>query len=157
MNENLNLVEILKDCPQGTKLYSPALGEAELVKIVNMDRVYPIKVKSAEYGIFAFTSQGKIYNVGQGECMLFPSREQRDWGKFKPDKHKFDPKTLQPFDKVVIWSDGIWCCDLFSSPCGGTYLCVGCLAVKVMPYNDETKHLVGTTDEAPEYYRYWED
>ena len=26
----------------------------------------------------------------------------------------------------------------------------------VIPYNDETKHLVGTTDEAPEYYRYWE-
>lgn len=76
--------------------------------------------------------------------------------KPKP-KHRFDPKTLQPFDKVVIWSDGIWCCDFFSSPCGGTYLCVGCLAVKVMPYNDETKHLIGTSDEAPEYYRYWED
>ena len=76
--------------------------------------------------------------------------------RVKPKQEKFDPKTLQPFDKVVIWSDGIWCCDFFSSPCGGTYLCVGCLAVKVMPYNDETKHLIGTTDEAPEYYRYWE-
>ena len=77
--------------------------------------------------------------------------------RVKPKQEKFDPKTLQPFDKVVIWSDGIWCCDFFSSPCGGTYLCVGCLAVKVMPYNDETKHLIGTTDEAPEYYRYWEE
>ena len=28
---------------------------------------------------------------------------------------------------------------------------------KVIPYNDETKHLVGTTDEAPEFYKYWED
>ena len=26
-----------------------------------------------------------------------------------------------------------------------------------IPYNDETKHLVGTTEEAPEFYRYWED
>lgn len=78
--------------------------------------------------------------------------------RIKPEpKHRFDPKTLQPFDKVVIWSDGIWCCDFFSSPCGGTYLCVGCLAVKVMPYNDETKHLIGTSDEAPEFYRYWEE
>ena len=33
---------------------------------------------------------------------------------------------------------------------GGTYRCC-------IPYNEETKHLVGTTDEAPEYYRYWED
>ena len=84
-----------------------------------------------------------------------------DWWRceyrVKPKQEKFDPKTLQPFDKVVIWSDGIWCCDFFSSPCGGTYLCVGCLAVKVMPYNDETKHLIGTTEEAPVYYRYWEE
>ena len=26
-----------------------------------------------------------------------------------------------------------------------------------IPYNDDTKHLVGTTEEAPEYYRYWKD
>lgn len=27
----------------------------------------------------------------------------------------------------------------------------------IIPYNDDTKHLVGTSLEAPEYYRYWED
>ena len=26
-----------------------------------------------------------------------------------------------------------------------------------VPYNDETKYLVGTSDEAPEYYRYWDE
>ena len=26
-----------------------------------------------------------------------------------------------------------------------------------IPYNDDTKHLVGTEEEAPEYYRYWEN
>lgn len=156
MNENLNLAEILKDCPKGTKLYSPALGEVDFAGINYYDRTYPIMVKTKDV-TFSFTEQGKLHDIKQSECMLFPSREQRDWSKFKSIWPKFDPKTLQPFDKVVIWSDGIWCCDFFSSPCGGTYLCVGCLAVKVMPYNDETKHLIGTTDEAPEYYRYWED
>lgn len=29
--------------------------------------------------------------------------------------------------------------------------------VYCIPYNDDTKHLVNTTDEAPEYYRYWEE
>lgn len=29
MNENLNLVETLKDCPRGTKLYSTVFGEVE--------------------------------------------------------------------------------------------------------------------------------
>ena len=33
MNENLNLVEILKDCPEGTKLYSPIIGEVEFKRI----------------------------------------------------------------------------------------------------------------------------
>ena len=41
MNENLNLVEILKDCPKGTKLYSPIVGEVEL-KCINNDFGYPI-------------------------------------------------------------------------------------------------------------------
>lgn len=35
--------------------------------------------------------------------------------------------------------------------------CCGAYYKYCVPYNDETKHLVGTKDEAPEYYRYWED
>ena len=43
MNENLNLVEILKDCPKGTKLYSPAFGECVLEEVTS-NKEYPIKV-----------------------------------------------------------------------------------------------------------------
>lgn len=82
MNENLDLVEILKDCPEETKLYSPALGEVEFVKIVYEDSYYPIRV-IGERGNASFTSQGKFFNIEQGECLLFPSKEQRDWSKFK--------------------------------------------------------------------------
>ena len=32
MNENLNLVEILKDCPKGTKLYSTTYGDVEFTR-----------------------------------------------------------------------------------------------------------------------------
>lgn len=83
-----------------------------------------------------------------------------DWSKYEYRvKHelKFDPTTLQPFDRVLVWPGEIWCCDFYSSPYNGKHMCGGCLTDKVIPYNDETKHLVGTTDEAPEYYRYWED
>ena len=76
--------------------------------------------------------------------------------RVKP-KPKFDPTTLQPFDKVLVRCDAIWCCDLYSSPYDGEHMCVCCQTDEVIPYNDDTKHLVGTTDEAPEYYRYWED
>ena len=85
-----------------------------------------------------------------------------DWNKYeyrvKPEpKTKFDPKTLQPFDKVLIRCDAIWCCDFYSHSYDGEHMCVCCQTDEVIPYNDETKHLVGTTDDAPEYYRYWED
>ena len=83
MNENLNLVEILKDCPKGTKLYSPVSGEAKFVKIEIMNGQYPIQVEIEER-FFFFTSQGKLYNISQGECLLFPSKDQRDWSKFNP-------------------------------------------------------------------------
>ncbi len=75
---------------------------------------------------------------------------------------KFSPKTLKPFDKVLGRDhvNRIWKCNLFShifeSKCY-PYKCVGNDYKYCIPYNDDTKHLVGTTDEAPEYYRYWED
>ena len=161
MNENLNLVQILKDCPKGTKLYSPVVGEVEFCEIDNSSRFFPIVVK-AEDGIFSFTQQGKFDNIRQGECMLFPSKDQRDWSKFKPKKPKFDPKTLQPFDKVLGRDDDFekWNCAFFShKDTSGAYhcRCTGMRYVYCIPYNDDTKHLVGTTEEAPEYYRYWED
>ena len=99
------------------------------------------------------------------EPMLYPSREQRDWSKWqcqKPKKPKFDPKTLQPFDKVLARiNDRRWYADFISIAAGDNVsdICTmsGMGFHKIIPYNDDTKHLVGTTDEASEYYRYWED
>lgn len=85
MNENLNLVEILKDCPKGTKLYSTVLGEVELEGVTDSVN-YPIIVKLNE-GQFeeriieTFTSDGRLIATCKGECVLFPSRDQRDWSK----------------------------------------------------------------------------
>ena len=165
MNENLNLVEILKDCPSRTSLYSPVYGYVELVSVSLVEGAkYPIEIIGALYGTkFGITKDGRIYEDFQGECMLFPSKDQRDWSKFKVKKPKFDPKTLQPFDKVLV-RDGYkerWLCRFFSYMVDGVpvykYATIGSTFIYCIPYNDETKHLVNTTDEAPEYYRYWED
>ena len=165
MNENLNLVEILKYCPKGTKLYSPALGEVAFEEINYYDRTYPIIVNT-EDGTFCFTEQGKLYDMKQSECLLFPSKDQRDWSKFKPKQSKFDPKALQVFDKVLVrlTKDGVWHATFFShydkEVKWGCYpfVTTGSRSYsECIPYNDETKHLLGTSDEAPEYYRYWED
>ena len=162
MNENLNLVEILKDCPTGTKLYSPIFGEVELVKVYN-DENYPIEVKLNNGTLDYFAKDGRIYIDFDGGCLLFPNYEERDWSKFKPKKIKFDPKTLKQFDKVLVHDNGddLWRCELFNfiSNANTTFPYVGLSESYkyCIPYNEETKHLVGTADEAPEYYRYWED
>ena len=319
MNENLNLVEILKDCLKGTKLYSSVFGEVELDHIDTSCSNYPIviRLKGVE-GHESLTSEGKMFVDYDGECVLFPSRENRDWSKFKPTcefkdgdilsyqckgfnnrsiyiyryhkrfntsyyvalsgddnefridntgkmalnaydftvrfateeekqklfkaikdngyewnaetktlkklvkpkfkvgdklvnrvnmymgdlshqcviseitndkyilndggyihfknqdiwelapdkKHRFDPKTLHPFDRVLVrlTKNCIWNVTFFShydkEVNWGCYPCVttSCKSYdRCIPYNDETKHLLGTSDEAPEYYRYWED
>lgn len=161
MNENLNLVEILKDCPKGTKLYSTNFGVVEFDEIGTNPK-YPIIVSHIG-GFEKFAKDGRLYCICDGECVLFPSKDQRDWSKFKPKKPKFDPKNLQPFDKVLVRNAyySRWICNFYSHEmgegCEYKYDSAGSNYKYCIPYNDDTKHLVGTTDEAPEFYQYWED
>ena len=161
MNES-DLTKILKDCPKGTKFYSTCLGEVVFDHISD-NMIYPICVQ-ANGSIHSFTKNGQKYIWANSECNLFPSRQQRDWSKFTAPwykKEKFNPKTLKPFDKVLVRTcvTAYWRCDHFSfiqeefEP----YYVASDYYTYCIPYNDETKHLVGTRDEAPEYYRYWED
>lgn len=161
--KNLNLVKILKDCPKGTKLYSPLYGDVELVWVSQFEHIrLPIGIKLSNNMIDRFTKDGRVFTDFNGECMLFPSKEQRDWSKFKVKQSKFDPKTLQPFDKVLVHDNGddLWRCDFFNfiSNTNTTFPYVGLSESYryCIPYNDDTKHLVGTNEEAPEFYRYWE-
>ena len=171
MNENLNLVEILKDCPKGTKLYSPIFGDVELVEVRlnGYDGDYPIAIKLSNNSNGGFTKDGRVFVEFDGECIIFPSREQRDWSQFKVKKPKFDPKTLKPFDKILVrdTNEDRWKCALYShtienEQCIYKYVTlvecgVECGYKHCIPYNDDTEHLLNTTKEAPEYYRYWEE
>ena len=166
MNENIDLTKILKRCPKDTKLYSTIHGEVSLITSNDISQSYPIAVKLGDKTKESFTSEGKLLDKFDGECILFPSKEQRDWSKFSAPwfkKKKFDPKTLKPFDKVLVYDiydicEG-WACAFFSHIRESEYpYSTSSGSFKVcIPYNDDTKNLVGTTDEAPEYYRYWEN
>ena len=163
MNENIDLTKILKDCPKGWKFWSPIFGEVEFERIDNGCGTIMYKTNTGR--IFDVTYEGKFFtNYYDGECTLLPSKDQRDWSKFKAPwykKEKFDPKTLKPFDRVLI-KDVIWSVGIFShynkNVCYYSCECVGGTITKYcIPYNDETKYLVGTSEKAPEFYRYWED
>ena len=84
-NSKLDLREILKDCPKGTKLYSPLFGEVEFIKIIKYD-AYSIIV-SAEGREQNSTEDGRYYlRYTDGECLLFPSKDNRNWNTWiKPE------------------------------------------------------------------------
>jgi hypothetical protein len=158
----LDLVEILKNCPVGTKLYSILFGEVEFEGVHSGSCAVRYTTRTGRR--FDVTREGKMFEDYDGECTLFPSKDQRDWYKFvvpQSKKERFNPETLKPFDKVIVRLDEqcIWCCDLFSFVEKYSNLVKGCGAYykQCVPCNEETKHLIGTTNEAPIHYRYWEN
>ena len=260
MNENLNLVEILKDCPKGMELDCTMYDNVTFDGIVE-NRLFPIKVDVGDGITMMLTKYGQHTDDDLAKCVIFPKGETT-WEGFVPPhkfkdgdilsyqnkylnnrtiyiyryhktnntafyvalggnenetfyidnegelalngydetvcfateeekqklfkaikdkgykwnaetktlekliKPKFDPKTLEAFDRVLVrlTKDCIWNATFFShydkEVNWGCYPCVttSCKSYnKCIPYNDETKHLLGTSDEAPEYYRYWED
>lgn len=156
MNENLNLCEILKDCPKGEKLYATFLGDVKFVDIINDT----ISVESWTTKIYHFFSDGR-YEIN-GELVLFPSRDQRDWSKFVPLSKRFNPKEFKPFDKVLAKNrfSSKWTCTFFSymdNNASFPVYCSGGYFKVCIPYNEETKHLIGKKDDYPEYYKWWEE
>ena len=166
MNENIDLKNILKDCPEGFELYSSLHGKVIFSGIDENSLKFPIDCTDYKGSFISFTKEGCHYNTySDAECVLFPSKNQRDWSKFTAPwykKEKFDPKTLQPFDKVLAKdsSTSLWKIELFSHMIKSRVFSCVCMHTNFMyciPYNDDTKHLLGTADEAPKFYKYWED
>lgn len=83
MEENINIAEILKNKPRGTKLYSSACGKCELKEAD--DKSFKVSFYSSKSGFMiggegTFDKNGNLYD--DGECIVFPSKEMRDWSKF---------------------------------------------------------------------------
>ena len=107
MEAEINIVEILKDKPQGTKLYSSACGKCKLEEVD--DKSFKISFYSSKFGFMNggegyLDKNGKLYD--DGECVVFPSKEMRDWSKFQWKKGEVlvsnDGGTEVIFDK---WYD----------------------------------------------------
>lgn len=142
----MNIAEILKDCPKGTKLYSLVHGECELVYVNDSPNVsYPIITKVGDVEC-SFTKDGLVYReYTTGECMLFPSKYNRDWSTFKIHKeHQFTT-----FNKVLTrdCSDEPWRINLFSHIADSPYkyVCLNGAWVYCIPYKGN-EHLLNTTN-----------
>ena len=184
MNEKINLCEILKDCPVGVEFWSP------LADVVKFGGIYnnQINVTLSDNTEWYIEPNGKMKIVEltaksfiSAEIMLYPSKDQRDWSKFSAPWYqngkikKFDPRTLRPFDKILVRDSRIenWYAAQFShiafdlseydlDDCEEALDFIICTTGSTdfnycIPFNDDTKHLVGTSEDALEVYKYWED
>lgn len=149
----MNIAEILKNCPKGLKLYSYIHGEVELVCVNEYSDRYPIYCKAKNGKEESFTSDGRILlEYPDAECVLFPSRDQRDWSKFGVTDQTTDQKqktALYPFDKVLVRNndDDEWVCDIFSHiDEHDLYYCVGTRWEQCIHY-EGNEHLLGTTNK----------
>ena len=76
MKEKINIADILKDKPVGLKFYSNTFGYISF-NGVHKDKVYFF---SEDTNAHSVKPNGKMYDGG--ECIIFPSKEMRDWEKF---------------------------------------------------------------------------
>ena len=159
MNDNINLCELVRHCPKGEKFYCTSMEKEVEFLVVADNKIYV----SNNGLVYAFSNNGK--DVSTGEYLLLPSKYQPDWSKFKAPR--FDPKTFEPFEKVLVKRDvkgASWLPNFFGKlvkePKGGYSVTeVGSLFTWeiCIPYNDETKRLVGTQEDCPDYYKWWEE
>lgn len=78
--KDIDIYEILKGMPDGTPLYTTLCGNVEFTSVAadkEKSEAIWIEDKNEKY---AFDKNGKIYK--EGEILLFPSKEMRDWSKF---------------------------------------------------------------------------
>lgn len=166
MNENIDLTKILKDCPEDTEFWSDNVGKVQFLR-VNECFDQPILVRRADGFIISYTKEGWQNISFPGNCLLWPSKDCRDWSKFTAPwykKDQFNPNTLKPFDKVLVRDkqSDYWKCAFYSHQRkeSQTYIRYATTANfydRCIPYNEDTKHLIGTKDKAFKHYEYWED
>ena len=98
----MNISEILKYFPKGTKLYSPIWGEVEFIEVAISNNIV---IKSPDGNEVLFYCSGAYHR--NGECVLFPSKDQRDWKELKIGDIMMEKNSkYRPFkNKEECWQE----------------------------------------------------
>lgn len=115
MEEKINIAAILKDKPNGTKLWTDMFGSVTLYVVTNACDAFQVKHHNKEPW---FDEDGKLYK--EGVLCIYPSKSMRDWAKFSWKKgdvlvskdnvyiifEKFEDDTYTRFKgKHYLWKE----------------------------------------------------
>ena len=103
MAKEINIAEILKDMPEGTKLWTPILGKVALISVIYGDKTYSISVRGNDRLRYGFTQYGHYYTTEGAELLLFPSRDMKNWSKFFKEGDVLENTSDEVFPKYVIF------------------------------------------------------
>lgn len=178
MNENINITELLENCAEDTKLYSRIDGEVYFCCTINkVDAGVIIRVRNKKGDLIDFNDKGQLvrdydeYIDGHwlskyyiaGECILFPSKHQHNWNKFKVNKInkktndtkirkvvgvKFKMAVLHPSDKVLVRNNDtdVWQLAIFERKISNGYIATNKCWQQCIPYNENTAYLLKTSN-----------
>ena len=120
MEEKINVAEILKDKPKGTKLYSDICCGECVLNEVSENAIYVDMYNKERF--WYFSVYGTIYAFPNGGVLLYPSKEMRDWSKFSWKKgdvlvnkdesvhiifEKFEDDAYKNFHgQYYLWEEG---------------------------------------------------
>lgn len=165
MKELVRIVEKLLDAACYKKeIYCTLIGECFVQKVEkdSGEVIATLVQKADNVRMLACDEYGRPCGNTDAECCVFPSRDNRDWSTFDATP-RYDISELKPFDKVLVrctdatFVHKTWLPNFYSKYNSDERLhqCLFGNFNECVPYNDETKHLLGTTDEAPNFYRTW--
>ena len=82
MTDNINVLEVLESKPNGTKLWCVLFGKCFLDGI-DINNIRPIRIGIEKGDTFKLTANAKLGGKYiDGDCLLYPSKEMRDWSRF---------------------------------------------------------------------------
>ncbi|MGL5979869.1 MAG: hypothetical protein ACRCZY_03145 [Phocaeicola sp.] len=151
MNEKINLVELLEGC-EGETIYCKPIGNVRISSL-SYSEDYPILIKASSTLYCGFSEFGEAF-IDSGECLLFPSKDQLDWNKWKAEREaKVEAKMeyqFKPFEKVLVRDSDmdLWECSFYSHKAEHllyVHMCLGSSWNYCIPY-EGSEHLLGTTD-----------
>lgn len=157
MKKKINYVELLKEYPERATLETKSDGFfmfKELRKIGDSDVIVAMD-----------SSLSEILYDAYGAKIGAKDDKREGMQPAKPSNIKFDIAVFKPYDKVLIQKiNGVWFPDIMHgwvftknrTECH-IFTFSELPFKRIIPYNDETKHLAFTSDECPKFYRYWEN
>lgn len=154
MDSKINVADILRHKPKGTRLYDRETDSIVLFDHVSATNgknvIWCTRCEGSAFSYYTYSEFGTACGCPDGIMLLAPSRDMQDWAKFAQKWHEF-----KPFDRVLVRDDDedTWRIGIFSHmlECNPVYpYCVICTTsapwTQCIPY-EGNEHLFGTTDK----------